>query len=362
MPGSGGRRFDMTERVSEFMPLRIYWDSGTAEFIDQRRLPYEEVWVRVEDARSTYRAIKDMVLRGAPLIGVAGALGIYLEARRLSDKGENPKPLLRKLLEAIALLKDARPTAVNLSWALDKVKKGLESFEGNIDNDVIVNRLYQLVSDIIAYERDVCDRIAENGALLALELRPNLRKVLTHCNTGALATPGIGTALGIIRRLHHLKGIEVWVDETRPYLQGSRLTAWELQKEDIPHRIISDSAACYLMSKGEVDLVVVGADRIASNGDTANKIGTLSLAVCASRYGIPMVIAAPESSIDKDIEDGSLIEVELRAEEEVLTCSGVRVAPKGSRAFNPAFDVTPSELITAIVTEKKAHKYPFRFL
>ncbi len=337
-------------------PLRVDWDKGIVSFIDQRIIPYEERWVEVRDGKETYQAIKDMVLRGAPLIGVAGALGVYLQAKRDIESGMSFDEILHDLEATIDLLRKSRPTAVNLFWALEKVRNAIHTSSLR-DSSELLNLLRKVAEEIINYESEVCVKMSEIGAKLLLDLKPTLRRVLTHCNTGALATTGPGTALGVIRKLAELvPDLMVWVDETRPYLQGARLTAWELVKEGIDHRVISDSAAAYLMSKGLVDAVLVGADRIALNGDTANKIGTYSLSLGAKRHGIPFIVVAPISSVDPNLPDGSSIPIEERPEDEVHYIRGVRITPEQSKAFNPAFDVTPAELISYIITERGAFK------
>ena len=334
-------------------PLRVDWEKGKVWYIDQRRIPFEEVWVETHDAETTYRAIKDMVLRGAPLIGVAGALGVYLQAKRLMERSVSLEEMRNNLSSSVELLKKARPTAVNLTWALSQVR---EVLEGAHTSEELLRLLREKAQEIINYERDVCVRMAEIGSELLLRIKPDLKRVSTHCNTGALATTGPGTALGVIRWLAKKRDILVWVDETRPYLQGARLTSWELLKEGIEHKVIADSVAPYLMSKGLVDAVLVGADRIARNGDTANKIGTYSLAVAAHRHGIPFIVVAPFSSIDFSLRSGEDIPIEERSEDEVHYVRGVRITPEGAKAYNPAFDVTPAELITYIVTERGAFK------
>ncbi len=339
-------------------PLRIDWDRGYVEYLDQRYLPHKEIWVKVDDAESTCRAIKDMILRGAPLIGVAGALGVYLQARRCLETGKTNSALITELLRVINELSDSRPTAVNLKWALNRVKELIHKNIG-CEPEELVKLLEAEVKAIIEYEREVCAKMAQHAKEFLTSLVPNLRNVLTHCNTGALATTGIGTALGVIRKLAEDRDIFVWVDETRPYLQGARLTAWELQKDGINFKIIVDSCACYLMSRGQVDAVIVGADRITRSGDTANKIGTLALAVSANRYDIPFIVVAPRSSIDLNLKDGSSIPIEERSQEEVLNILDTRIAPLNCEAFNPGFDVTPGELISAIITEEGVYLPPF---
>jgi len=334
-------------------PLRINWELGKVWYIDQRKIPFEENWVEVYDAETSFNAIKEMVLRGAPLIGVAGALGVFLQAKRLMEKGTDLSAMKANLKDSIDLLRKSRPTAVNLSWALNQVEAVLREADSPED---LLKKLRRKAEEIINYEHDVCVKMAEIGSELLLKLNPDLHRVSTHCNTGALATTGPGTALGVIRWLAKKTDIFVWVDETRPYLQGARLTSWELIKEGIDHKVIADSVAPYLMSRGMVDAVLVGADRIARNGDTANKIGTYSLGVAAKRHGVPFIVVAPFSSIDFTLRSGDEIPIEERSEDEVHYIRGVRITPEGARAYNPAFDVTPAELISYIVTERGAFR------
>ena len=310
----------------------FYWKGDHLLLLDQRKLPSQEVWLKLETYEEVARAIKEMAVRGAPAIGCTAAYGFVLGVK----KGENPQ----KVYET---LKNTRPTAYNLFWALDRMVKALK--EGK-----------DIEEEAKAIEREDYEankRIGEFGK----ELIPKKARILTHCNTGALATAGFGTALGVIRAAHYSgKEIFVWVDETRPYLQGARLTAWELLKENIPHKVITDSTAGFLMRKGAVDLVIVGADRITARGDVANKIGTYTLAVLCKEHNIPFYVAAPTSTIDPTIEKGEDIPIEERSEEEVKTCGGCLIAPKDSSALHLAFDITPAELITAIITEKGVFK------
>jgi methylthioribose-1-phosphate isomerase len=296
----------------------IRWRGDSVEFLDQRLLPEQTVYVRCDTAAEVAKAIRDMVVRGAPAIGCAAAFGIVLA------QGSE---------EAFKLLAASRPTAVNLFWALERMKKA---------------------KDLKAEAEAIfTEDLAANHAMgrLGAELIPNKARVMTHCNAGALATAGYGTALGVIRSSKN-KAISVIACETRPYLQGARLTAYEMVQEGIPVTLVTDSMAGHLMSKGEVDVVVVGADRIAANGDVANKIGTYALAVLAKRHGIPFYVAAPLSTFDPKIPDGSHIPIEERPADEVTGYRGARWAPEGVSVRNPAFDVTPAELITGIICEK----------
>jgi methylthioribose-1-phosphate isomerase len=305
-------------------PLR--WKGDRLELLDQRALPEKTVYVTCRTAAEVAQAIRDMVIRGAPAIGCAAAFGVVL------GKGAP---------EAYEVLGKSRPTAVNLFWALERMRKARD-----------------LEAEAIAlYEADLAAN-RELGRLGAV-LIPERARVMTHCNTGALATAGYGTALGVIRAAKD-KRISVIANETRPYLQGARLTAWELVQEGIPCTLITDSTAGHLMSRGEVDVVVVGADRIAANGDVANKIGTYALAVLAKRHGIPFYVAAPVSSFDASIAEGLEIPIEERPAAEVTGYRDTRWAPQGVAVRNPAFDVTPAELITGIISEKGIAYPPYR--
>jgi methylthioribose-1-phosphate isomerase len=311
-------------RESAVEPIR--WKGDRLELLDQRLLPEKTVYVTCRTAVEVAQAIRDMVVRGAPAIGCAAAFGVVL------DKGSN---------DAFDILAKSRPTAVNLFWALERMRKAKDlkaEAEAIYAEDVAANR--------------------EIGRLGAELIRERAR-VMTHCNAGALATAGYGTALGVIRSSKH-KNITVIANETRPYLQGARLTAYELVQEGIPCTLITDSMAGHLMSKGEVDVVVVGADRIAANGDVANKIGTYTLAVLAKRHGIPFYVAAPLSTFDPKIPDGSHIPIEERPAAEVTGYGQTRWAPQGVAVRNPAFDVTPAELITGIISEKGIASPPNR--
>jgi methylthioribose-1-phosphate isomerase len=323
--------------------------------LDQTRLPAEEVervytaWPDVADA------IRSLVVRGAPAIGVAAAFGVVLAAR--ASAAADAPALLADLEEAGKGLAATRPTAVNLFWALDRMHRAAE---GGRDLPVAAlgDRLLAEAQAILAEDLAANRAMGAHGAALV----PEGARVLTHCNAGALATAGYGTAVGVIRAAHERGRLAlVWVDETRPVMQGSRLTAWELAKEGIPHRLISDVAAGFVMKRGLVDLVVTGADRIAANGDTANKIGTYSVAVLARHHGIPFYVAAPYSTIDPSIPSGAAVVIEERDAAEVRGVAGRQTAPADSPVYNPAFDVTPAELITAIITERGVVRPPYRF-
>lgn len=314
------------------------WEGDRLLMLDQRLLPQREDWLDLRSADAIAAAIRNMAVRGAPAIGIAAAYGLALEA----IAGHDLEPV-SKLLAA------SRPTAVNLFWAIDRI------------NGLPERTADAVLREAMAIEREDLEMnvaIGTNGAALV----PPKAKVLTICNTGALATAGHGTALGIIRSAHaEGKQIHVWACETRPRQQGLRLTAYELLKEGIPFHAIADGAAASLMREGQVDLVIAGADRIAANGDTANKIGTYSLAVLAAHHRLPFYIAAPTSTLDPDLPSGDLIPIERRAAEELTHAEGTPVAPEGCPVHNPAFDVTPGALITAIVTDKGVYRPPYRF-
>ena len=324
----------------------ILFENDVLKMIDQRLLPAEEVWLEYTDYNAVAEAIKTMVVRGAPAIGVAAAYGAAFGARDIFAAGFDE--FFREFEKVCAVLAATRPTAVNLFWALDRMKRCARDHSRLAGAD-LKNRLLQEAHDI-AEEDDRLNRtMGKNGEALL----PDNARVLTHCNAGALATGGYGTALGVIRAAVEAgKKIAVLADETRPFLQGSRLTAWELMKDNIPVTLICDNMAGYMMNKGEIDCVIVGADRIAANGDTANKIGTYTVAVLAKEHGIPFYVAAPISTIDLSVADGSAIPIEERDSREV-THSGERLlAPEGVQVRNPAFDVTPARLISAIITER----------
>lgn len=328
----------------------IEWCDGTVKLIDQRLLPGQEVWVECRDYQAVAHAIRSMQIRGAPAIGVAAAYGLALVARH--SQAGSKSALLDELSEASRVLAATRPTAVNLFWALERVEK--EAARASADLEQVKQAVEEAALELHREDEQMCRKIGQHGAALV----PEGARVLTHCNAGALATGDYGTALGVIRAASD-KLAHVWVDETRPFLQGARLTAWELMKEGIPCRLICDNMAGHFMQKGQVDLVVVGADRVNSQGDVANKIGTYSLAVLCKHHGIPFYVAIPYSTIDMSLSAGEDIPIEERPPEEVTTIGGVRVAPEGVPVANPAFDVTPRDLVTAIVTERGVLKPPY---
>ena len=341
----------------------LIWDGKSLELIDQRKLPFEEVYIRCRTSEDTARAIKDMVVRGAPAIGVTAAYGAALAA--LEYKGSDFEEFLSFLYKKIGDLSTARPTAVNLLWALERMNNVIEAEKAKTRGMSGIERIKK-TTEKLTLEAQIIEnedvkiniRIGENAVALFKNTAGKINAgkkltILTHCNAGALATAGYGTALGAIRALYSKGFIEkVIVDETRPYLQGARLTAWELYREKIPFFVITDNMSGYFMSGGEVDAVMVGADRIAANGDSANKIGTLSLSIIARFYDIPFYIAAPFSTIDMSMPDGSLIPIEHRPELEVREVFGKKIMPDYMPVSNPSFDVTPNENISGIITER----------
>ncbi|MGE5245656.1 MAG: S-methyl-5-thioribose-1-phosphate isomerase [Betaproteobacteria bacterium] len=323
--------------------------------VDQRKLPAQEVYVRCRTAAEVARAIKTMVIRGAPAIGVAAAMGIALGIRRSTATGT--QKLAAEFHRMCELMAGTRPTAVNLFWAIDRMKRAFaQAVEAGESVAQIQGRLEREAQAI--HDEDVasCRAMGAFGA----EVVPADAHVLTHCNAGALATAGYGTALGVVRgAVEAGKRVTVFADETRPFLQGARLTAWELVRDGIDTTVITDNMAGALMRQGKVNFVVVGADRIAANGDTANKIGTYGVAVLAREHRVPFYVAAPLSTIDLSTPDGSQIPIEERAAREVTHVGGVRLAPAGAHVWNPAFDVTPHELIAGIITERGIFRAPY---
>jgi methylthioribose-1-phosphate isomerase len=333
----------------------ISWQGDRLVLLDQRRLPGEEVYLECRTWLEVAEAIRTLAVRGAPAIGVAAAFGVALAG--LASTAREADALLDDLETAAEGLAATRPTAVNLFWALERMRRHARSHRA-LPPAAMRAGLVREAEAI--YEED----LAANRRLGALgaALVPAGARILTHCNAGGLATAGYGTALGVVRgAVEAGRQPFVWVDETRPVLQGARLTAWELAREGIPHAVIADVAAASTMARGEVDLVVVGADRIARNGDTANKIGTYGVAVLARHHGIPFYVAAPFSTIDPAIPDGSAIPIEERDPREVQELAGRRIVPAASPARNPAFDVTPASLVTAIITERGVFRPPYRF-
>jgi methylthioribose-1-phosphate isomerase len=333
----------------------IDWKDDGIVMVDQRKLPAAEVYVHCKSASDVAKAIKSMVIRGAPAIGVAAAMGIALGMERSRQTGT--RQFATEFQKACELLASTRPTAVNLFWALERMKRSFaDGALAGESVDQLKERLRQEAQHI--HDEDVasCRAIGVHGASLI----PSEARILTHCNAGALATAGYGTALGVIRgAIEAGKRIKVLADETRPFLQGSRLTAWELMRDGIDTTVITDNMAGALMRDEQIDLVVVGADRIAANGDTANKIGTYTVAVLAREHGIPFYVAAPWSTIDLAMPDGARIPIEERHAKEVTHVGSSQVAPDGAQIRNPAFDVTPHRFITAIITERGIVRPPY---
>jgi len=332
----------------------IEWLDRGVRMIDQRVLPTREVYKTFRGYKEVAGAIQDMVIRGAPAIGVAGAMGIALGASKINT--EEIKAFTKDFKKIVRHVAGARPTAVNLGWAARRMEA---LFEANKDKPTAEIKKILIAEARKMHDEDVLinKKIGANGARL---LKKN-STVLTHCNAGALATAGYGTALGVIRgAIEKGKNIKVFADETRPFLQGARLTAWELKKDGIDVTLIADNMAGHMMQQGLIDAVVVGADRIASNGDACNKIGTYTVAVLAKAHKIPFYVAAPLSTIDMDIKTGAEIPIEERSIKEITHMAGKRLAPTGINVRNPVFDVTPAKLITAIITEKGVVKKPFK--
>src|SRR5215831_9578215 len=335
----------------------IEWQPGEVVMIDQRKLPGKEIYIHCKTANEVARAIKTMVIRGAPAIGVAAAMGIALGMRR--SKASGTKQFATEFQKACDLMAATRPTAVNLFWAIERMKQVFaDAAQSGCSVEEIKRRLEDESRRIHDADVDSCRTMGAHGAMLV----PDTARILTHCNAGALATAGYGTALGVVRAAHEQGKVAlVWVDETRPVMQGSRLTAWECVREGIPHRLIADVVAASVMARGEVDLIVTGADRIAANGDTANKIGTYSLAVLAAHHKVPFYVAAPFSTIDPTLASGAEIPIEERDAAEVRRVGAQQTAPSATPVFNPAFDVTPARLIAAIITERGVMRPPYRF-
>ncbi len=333
----------------------IEWDAkGAVRMIDQRRLPLEFVVVELQDYREVAQAIQQMVIRGAPAIGAAAAFGLALAALR--SQAATREELIRDLETAADVIRATRPTAVNLFWAVDRMLRKARSWPQPETSQIVaelINEAQRIADEDIQINR----AIGAHGATL-IEDGCN---ILTHCNAGALATVDYGTALAVIRTAHEQgKRVHVWVDETRPRLQGARLTAWELMREGIPMTLIADNAAGYLMRSGQVDIVLVGSDRTAANGDVANKIGTYSLAVLAKENGVPFYAVVPTSTIDLSLPSGDQIPIEERDGHEVTHCGDCQIAPQGVKVFNPAFDVTPHRYVTGIITENGIAYPPFQ--
>lgn len=329
----------------------IEWKDNKVIMIDQTLLPNEEVYLEFETYQEVADAIKRMVIRGAPAIGVAAALGIALGA--INIKTDDRTQFIKEVNKITEVILATRPTAVNLFWAGNRMLRVLNAQEGSVSE--MKQRLVEEANGILIQDIEICRNIGRVGEVLI----PDNSTVLTHCNAGALATAGYGTALGVIRGAQEAgKNIKVIATETRPFLQGARLTAWELDKDGIDVSLITDNMVGHIMSKGMIDAVVVGADRIAGNGDVANKIGTYSISILAKSHGIPFYVAAPISTIDYDCNEGSLIPIEERNIDEVTHVLGQRIAPEVN-VYNPAFDITPNENVSSIITEKAVVYDPF---
>ena len=335
------------------MVKTLEWLGAGVRFIDQTKLPTEETYVTCRTYEEVAEAIRTMIVRGAPAIGVAAAMGVALGARDSDAKTHDE--FRREFAGVCDVLAGTRPTAVNLFWAIRRMKDKFEESVARPIPDIkaaLIAEAQQMHAEDIASNQ----AMGRHGAVLL----PSSGGVLTHCNAGALATAGYGTALGVIRAgVASGKKLHVFADETRPFLQGSRLTAWELMKDGIPTTVISDNMAGAMMRQGKIDAVIVGADRIAANGDVANKIGTYTVAVLAKEHGIPFYVAAPFSTVDLDTPDGSKIPIEQRSAKEVTHLAGKQIAPDGVQVENPAFDVTPHRYVTAIITERGVIREPY---
>jgi len=334
----------MTEFKSKIKTIE--WTDKVSRMVDQTLVPYEFKFVDIKTGQEMYDAIQNMIVRGAPAIGIAGAHGVALYAQELEKENLSREDFISKLIEKAAYLESSRPTAVNLRWAVLKqvelVKASRSDIKGII-SELISNGIKLELEDI-----EINKKMGDFGA----EIVPKSATILTHCNAGALATVGYGTALGVVRSAYAKDNtVQVFADETRPRQQGARITTFELAMDGIPVTLITDGMCSYFMKKGMIDLVVVGADRIASNGDTANKIGTYTVAIAAKYHNIPFYIAAPLSTIDTKIKTGAEIPIEERSHDEVTHINGKRICAEGINIINPGFDVTPNELITGIITE-----------
>jgi methylthioribose-1-phosphate isomerase len=331
----------------------LEWIDGKLKFLDQTKLPLEEFFCETDDVVFVAEAIKRLAIRGAPLIGIAAAYGVALASLSLNHL--IVKEACSHLVSVIDLLASTRPTAVNLFWALERQRCVLDRWQAD-SISVLQNNLLDEAKRIHQEDAEMCERISSFG----IELLPDDCSILTHCNAGALATGGRGTAVGIISKAWELGRLKhVYMDETRPLLQGARLTAWEMKQAKIPATLIVDSVAAVLMQQRKIDAVIVGADRIAMNGDVANKVGSYALAVLAKHHGIPFYAAAPVSTIDVQMSTGKDVPIEERDVREVTELFGKRIAPEMVQVYSPAFDVTPHELVTAIVTDQGVHLPPF---
>jgi len=325
--------------------MAIEWKENKIILLDQTALPVAENYIAYDSIAELIVAIQRLVVRGAPALGVTGAYGVVLAM----DEAERNGLSADQLEKNIDALRDARPTAVNLAWAVEKIRKHVTS-----GRDAVMAAAQELASEDKQSSTDM-GNIGADWLIKKLGNKP--LTLLTHCNTGSLATTGTGTALGVIKELHKRGNVkEVYADETRPLLQGSRLTAWELMKSEIPYRIEPDGAAAMAILSGRIDAALIGADRIAKNGDSANKIGSLGVALACHAAGIPFLVVAPESTVDRSIATGEAIHIEIRGDEELTHFKGIQVAPLGAKTFNPAFDVTPAKYISAVITEKQSYE------
>lgn len=327
-------------------PVRLGTDGKVLHLLDQRLLPREEVWLELSDVEAVARAIEDLAVRGAPAIGCTAALGLAAASSGFPERADE---FLAEVAAGCDRLASTRPTAVNLFVALEQLRAAVAEAPRDATVSELRDRLVRTARAHAANDLDACLKMAEHGAKLV----PDGATILTHCNAGALATAGYGTALGVVRRAHELgKGIRVIADETRPILQGARLTAWELARDGIPVEVIADNQAGSLMRRGEIDIAIVGADRIARNGDVVNKIGTYSVAVLCRYHEIPFFVAAPWTTIDRGLATGNDVPIEERGPDEIRLHGGVPMTPEGVAVRNPAFDVTPAPLVKAIITER----------
>lgn len=336
----------------------IAWEDDAIVMIDQRKLPGQEVYVRCRTAPEVAKAIKTMVIRGAPAIGVAAAMGLAIGMR--GSKATGTQKYTAEFTKLCQMMAETRPTAVNLFWAIGRMKKALsEGLFAGESAAQLTARLEAAARQIHDDDVACCRAVGRFGAEVVPD-NPEGARILTHCNAGALATAGYGTALGVIRAaVEQGKRVRVYADETRPFHQGSRLTAWELMRDGIDTTVITDSMAGPLMRSGEVDLIVVGADRVAANGDVANKIGTYTVAVMAHEHGVPFYVAAPWSTVDLETADGDRIPIEQRSAKEITQMGPTRLAPDGAKVWNPAFDITPHRYIAGIITERGILRPPY---
>ncbi len=337
----------------------FYWEKDYLQLLDQTKLPHLVTYIKCQSYEEVARAIEDMKVRGAPAIGAVAAYGLVLAAKQAEQEPKRIDVYVY-LEKARNRLLATRPTAVNLRWALDLIANVTREYRRDYANEKTTGSIFEKL--LTAAHQIVTSELRDNCLIgsYGKELIPSKAKILTHCNAGALATSGYGTALGVVRAAHAAgKEVEVFATETRPFFQGARLTAWELMQEEIPVTLLTDSMGGYLMKKKDIDLVIVGADRIAANGDVANKIGTYMLAVLAKEHGIPFYVAAPRATIDLSVLEGHQIPVEKRPAEELTHLHNIAIAPSGVKVWNPGFDITPHKYITALITESGILKPPY---